>query len=92
MKSYIEQLIDLQLVKPGDRVFAIMPEGASDVAKRHWPVGWGTVVDTHYREAGTLFVKIDFDKIPDATDRTMLPWRTRAARITEWIPAKERVE
>lgn len=91
-KSYIEQLVDLQLVQPGDRVFAIMPEDATDNARRHWPTGWGTVVNTNYRELDTLYIQVDFDKIPDATDRSMLPWKTRARRITEWKPAEGRTK
>jgi hypothetical protein len=77
MKSYIEQLIDLQLVKPGDRVYATESEPG-------YLWGWGTFSRFQTEGYALPIVWVNFD-------RGGL-WGAYATRITEWKPAEGRTQ
>ena len=83
IKSYIEQLIDLQLVKPGDRVFCDTIDKYREHCRREdAPHGWGVVADTQL-ENRALYVKFD---------EQWNHYGVYVGRIIDWKPAEGRTK
>lgn len=83
--SFIEDLLKFKIVQPGDRVFA-KPYGGGDDGTPH---GWGTVVAVVEEDGNEHKLRVDYDSWKGEFSNG---WGTLTRRITDWQPAKERID